>query len=230
VKRTLGPHTPDVRTVQDITIATSGKLQRSEAISRSAEAHHTGQLAWNPASDNTYIGGVFAVWVRPGDGTPTAVVETSFSGFSETTQAGNDSRKPPRQGRFRNWTHRIVHPDKRSGHSWRMPYGARPIWPISLSSLYRDRLTERKRADENAGRRARAVKGCESSRRDLAQRQPREPRWGKCPASLAHEIRQPIAAAITSANSCLIWPAHEPPHLDRARAAAAQSISTESCG
>jgi signal transduction histidine kinase len=41
-------------------------------------------------------------------------------------------------------------------------------------------------------------------------------------ASLAHEIKQPIAAAITSANSCVEWLAHEPPNLDRARAAAAR--------
>src|SRR6202035_1022850 len=39
-------------------------------------------------------------------------------------------------------------------------------------------------------------------------------------ASLAHEIKQPIAAAITSANSCIEWLAHEPPNVDRARAAA----------
>ncbi len=38
--------------------------------------------------------------------------------------------------------------------------------------------------------------------------------------SLAHEIKQPIAAAITSANSCIEWLTHEPPNLDRARAAA----------
>jgi signal transduction histidine kinase len=41
-------------------------------------------------------------------------------------------------------------------------------------------------------------------------------------ASLAHEIKQPIAAAITSANTCIEWLAHEPPNLDRARAAAAR--------
>jgi PAS domain S-box-containing protein len=45
---------------------------------------------------------------------------------------------------------------------------------------------------------------------------------GEMAASLAHEIKQPIAAAITSANSCLEWLAHEPPNLDRARAAAAR--------
>ena len=45
---------------------------------------------------------------------------------------------------------------------------------------------------------------------------------GEIAASLAHEIKQPIAAAITSANSCIEWLAHEPPNLDRARAAAAR--------
>jgi PAS domain S-box-containing protein len=42
---------------------------------------------------------------------------------------------------------------------------------------------------------------------------------GEMAASLAHEIKQPLAAAITSANSCIEWLAHEPPNLDRARAA-----------
>jgi PAS domain S-box-containing protein len=45
---------------------------------------------------------------------------------------------------------------------------------------------------------------------------------GEMAASLAHEIKQPLAAAITSANSCIEWLAHEPPNLDRARAAAAK--------
>jgi C4-dicarboxylate-specific signal transduction histidine kinase len=45
---------------------------------------------------------------------------------------------------------------------------------------------------------------------------------GEMAASLAHEIKQPIAAAITSANSCIEWLAHETPNLDRARAAAAR--------
>jgi len=45
---------------------------------------------------------------------------------------------------------------------------------------------------------------------------------GEMAASLAHEIKQPIAAAIISANSCIEWLVHEPPNLDRARAAAAR--------
>jgi len=43
---------------------------------------------------------------------------------------------------------------------------------------------------------------------------------GEMAAALAHEIKQPIAASITSANACLRWLAHDPPDLERARAAA----------
>lgn len=45
---------------------------------------------------------------------------------------------------------------------------------------------------------------------------------GELATALAHEIKQPIAASITSANALLRWLAHDPPDLDRARAAAAR--------
>jgi PAS domain S-box-containing protein len=45
---------------------------------------------------------------------------------------------------------------------------------------------------------------------------------GELAAALAHEIKQPIAASITSASACLRWLAHEPPDLERARVAAAR--------
>ncbi|HWZ51874.1 MAG TPA: ATP-binding protein [Granulicella sp.] len=47
---------------------------------------------------------------------------------------------------------------------------------------------------------------------------------GELTASLAHEVNQPIAAAITDANTCLRWLSREQPDLDEARAAAARSI------
>jgi PAS domain S-box-containing protein len=45
---------------------------------------------------------------------------------------------------------------------------------------------------------------------------------GELAAALAHEIKQPIAASITSANACLRWLDRNPPDLGRARAAAAR--------
>jgi PAS domain S-box-containing protein len=47
---------------------------------------------------------------------------------------------------------------------------------------------------------------------------------GELTASLAHEVNQPIAAAVTSANSCLHWLAAEVPNLDKARAAATRIV------
>jgi len=75
-------------------------------------------------------------------------------------------------------------------------------------------VTERKRAEEASDR----LRQLEA---DLAHID-RVSTLGEMAASLAHEIKQPIAAAITSANSCIEWLAHEPPNLDRARAAAAR--------
>ena len=42
---------------------------------------------------------------------------------------------------------------------------------------------------------------------------------GEMAASLAHEIKQPIAGAITSASSGRLWLDHHPPNLEKARAA-----------
>jgi PAS domain S-box-containing protein len=48
---------------------------------------------------------------------------------------------------------------------------------------------------------------------------------GELTASLAHEINQPIAAAIAYANACLRWLDRDMPDLDEARAAATRMVS-----
>jgi PAS domain S-box-containing protein len=70
-------------------------------------------------------------------------------------------------------------------------------------------IEERKRAEE-------ALREAQSN---LA-RVSRVTTMGELTASLAHEVNQPIAAAVTSANSCLHWLAGDVPNLDKARAAA----------
>jgi signal transduction histidine kinase len=47
---------------------------------------------------------------------------------------------------------------------------------------------------------------------------------GELTASLAHEVKQPIAAAITDANTCLRWLSRDQPDLEEARAAALRII------
>src|SRR5271157_1003828 len=71
-------------------------------------------------------------------------------------------------------------------------------------------MTERKRAEQERER----LRQLEA---DLAHIN-RVSMMGELAASIAHEVNQPIAAAITSANACLRWLAHDPPDLERARA------------
>jgi PAS domain S-box-containing protein len=75
-------------------------------------------------------------------------------------------------------------------------------------------ITERKRAEE-ALRQAQA---------DLAHVS-RVTTMGELTASLAHEVNQPIAAAITNANTSLRWLAANPPNVEKARAAATRIVN-----
>jgi PAS domain S-box-containing protein len=83
---------------------------------------------------------------------------------------------------------------------------------VGASKLARD-ITERKRAEE-ALRQAQA---------DLAYMS-RVTTMGELTASLAHEIKQPIAAAVTNAKTCLRWLGREQPDVAEAREAAARII------
>jgi signal transduction histidine kinase/PAS domain-containing protein len=58
---------------------------------------------------------------------------------------------------------------------------------------------------------------------DLA-RTSRVTAMGELTASLAHEVNQPIAAAITDANTCLRWLTRHPPDMEEARAAASRVV------
>jgi signal transduction histidine kinase len=74
-------------------------------------------------------------------------------------------------------------------------------------------ITGRKRAEESL-RQAQA---------DLA-RVNRITTMGELTASLAHEVNQPIAAAVTNANTCLRWLTRDHPDVEEARAAAMRSV------
>ena len=73
-------------------------------------------------------------------------------------------------------------------------------------------ITERKRAEEERER----LRQLEAELEHIN----RVNMMGELAAALAHEIKQPIAASITSANALLRWLAHDPPDLERARATA----------
>ena len=81
-------------------------------------------------------------------------------------------------------------------------------------------LTERKRAEEEAR---------ESERRYLEMQMElahanRAATMGQLTASIAHEVKQPIAATVTNAQAALRWLACEPPDLEEVRQALAHIV------
>ena len=68
-----------------------------------------------------------------------------------------------------------------------------------------------------------ASKRAEEAQEHLAQVS-RVTTMGELTASLAHEVNQPIAAAVTDANTCLRWLMRDQPDLEEARAAASRII------
>jgi len=76
-------------------------------------------------------------------------------------------------------------------------------------------VTERKRAEEERER-------LRQAHADLAHVN-RVTTMGELTASLAHEVNQPIGAAVTNANTCIRWLARDAPNVEEARAAAMRS-------
>jgi PAS domain S-box-containing protein len=78
-------------------------------------------------------------------------------------------------------------------------------------------VTERKRAEEERER-------LRQAQADLA-RVNRVTTMGELTASLAHEVNQPIAAAVTNAKTCLRWLTRDQPDVEEARAAALRIVN-----
>lgn len=76
---------------------------------------------------------------------------------------------------------------------------------IGFSKITRD-LTERKRSEEKL----------QSAQAQLSH-MARVTTMGEFTASIAHEVNQPLSAAIANSDACLRWLAANPPNLDRAR-------------
>jgi C4-dicarboxylate-specific signal transduction histidine kinase len=78
-------------------------------------------------------------------------------------------------------------------------------------------ITERKRAEEERER-------LRQAQADLAHVN-RVTTLGELTASVAHEVNQPIAAAVTNAKTCMRWLTRDEPNLEEARAAAMRIVN-----
>ncbi len=193
-------------------------LQRREAyLAEAQRLSQTGSWAWSPDQDIRYWSEECyrVLSFDPQAGLPR--FEEFFQRIHPDDQPGFRELIETAIREKGEWEadYRIVHPDGpvRDIHVVGHPVLSTSGHLVEFVGTVID-VTERKRAEQERAR----LRQMEA---DLAHIN-RVSTLGEMAASLAHEIKQPIAAAVTSANSCIEWLAHEPPNLDRARAAAAR--------
>jgi PAS domain S-box-containing protein len=193
------------------------KLRRSEAyLAEAQRMTHTGSWAWNVRTDALFWSQeIFRIYDYDPEMTPTwdFLLKKVHPGDRLEVERRREMEATQKEWVDSEIEFRIVVPDGTIKHLHSI---AHPVMDESgeimeVVGTVRD-VTERKHAEEERER----LRQLEA---DLAHTN-RVTMLGGLASSLAHELNQPITAAITSANACLRWLAHNPPDLERARAAA----------
>ncbi len=188
-------------------------LQRSEAyLAEAQRLTHTGSWAYKHGGEEVYFSEENCrIWgFDPQQGAPD--LETIRQRVHAEDRDRVREYKAVQAGRHYEDEFRIVLPGGIVKHIQTLGH---PVFSangdlIEMVGTHVD-VTERKRAEEEREK----LRQLEA---DLAHMN-RVTMLGELASSLAHELNQPISAAITSANACLRWLAHNPPDLERARAA-----------
>jgi len=196
-------------------------LRRSEGyLAEAQRLSHTGSWASIPArgeiryfSEECYR----VMGFDPRDGQPR--YETFFQRIHPDDQASVSEavEKAGRENTEFELDYRVIHPggEIRDIHVVGHPVPGPSGDFVEFVGTVMD-ITERKRAEEERER-------LRQAQADLAHVN-RVATMGELTASLAHEVNQPIAAAVTSANSCIQWLAAEVPNIEKARAAALRIV------
>ena len=191
-------------------------LQRSQFyLSEGQRVAHSGSWAFNAAGFDYWSSELFRIYGRDPNGKPPTVEEYLDLVHAEDRDSMvQEIQKMLADHRQFDFTKRIVRPDGN------IRYVRCVGVPVTEGVTFKGfvgtgmDVTEQELLEQERAR----LRQLET---ELAHTN-RVSMLGEMAATLAHEIKQPIAAAITSANSCIEWLTHEPPNLDRARAAASR--------
>jgi PAS domain S-box-containing protein len=193
-------------------------LQRSEAFLADGQSiSHTGSFGWSVLSGEIYWSEeTYKIFQYDRAMKPTLelIFQRIHPDDRDLVQQTIDRASEARANL--DFEHRLLMPD---GSVKYLQVLARVLEPSSGNLEYVGTVmdvTERKRAEEERER-LRQVQA------DLAHLS-RVTTMGELTASLAHEIKQPISAAVTDAKTCLRWLCRDDPELAEARDAASRMV------
>jgi NO-binding membrane sensor protein with MHYT domain/signal transduction histidine kinase len=191
------------------------KLQRSEAyLAEAQRLSHTGSFGWRPsAGEIIWSEETFRIFQYDRATKPTVEFVLQRVHPEDAALVKQTIERASQDGKDFDHEYRLVMPDGSVKYVHVVAHAlSDESGSIEFVGAVTD-TTETKRAEESL-RQAQA---------DLAHIN-RVTTMGELTASLAHEVNQPIAAAITNANTCLRWLARDHPDVEEARAAAMRIV------
>jgi PAS domain S-box-containing protein len=195
------------------------KLQQSEAyLSEAQRLSHTGSWAFNATTSLYWSEENFRIWgFDPQHGLPDRETVLQRIHPEDRGKIVEYVQNAVRERRDYDVEFRIVLPDGavRYIHGLGHPAFSASGELVEVVGTNVD-VTDRKRSEQEREK-------LHQLQADLA-RINRVTTMGELTASLAHEVNQPIAAAVTNANTCLRWLTRDHPDLEEARAAAMRIV------
>ena len=191
------------------------KLQRSEAYLAEAQwLSHTGSFGWRPSTGEIiWSDETFRIFQYDRATIPTVELILQRIHPEDAGLVRQITERASRDGKDFDYECRLAMADGSIKHVQVVAHVVRDgSGAIEFVGALTD-ITERKQAEE-ALRQAQA---------DLAHVS-RVTTMGELTASLAHEVNQPITAAITDANACVRWLTRDSPDVEEARAAALRMV------
>jgi NO-binding membrane sensor protein with MHYT domain/nitrogen-specific signal transduction histidine kinase len=194
------------------------KLQQTEAyLSEAQRLSHTGSFGWSVSTGEiVWSEETFRVFQYDRTRKPTVELILQRVHPEDAAFVQQTIERAAQGGKDFDHEYRLVMPDDSIKHVHVVAHALNDVsGSVEFVGAVMD-VTERKRAEEERER-------LRQAHEDLA-RVNRVATMGELTASLAHEVNQPIAAAITNANACLRWLAGDAPNLEEGRAAARRIV------
>jgi signal transduction histidine kinase len=187
---------------------TQDKLQRSEAyLSEAQRLSHTGSFGWRvPTGEILWSEETFRIFQLDRMTKPTVELVMQRVHPEDTAFVKETIERASQDGKNFDLEHRLLMPDGSVKHLDIAAHAETDkSGKLEFIGAVMD-ITGRKRADED-------LRKAQSNLAHVS----RLTTMGELAASIAHEVKQPLAAIVTNANACLRWLDREPPNLEEAR-------------